>query len=90
VLISQLNTRSRHVLRYTTDVNRVATLTVNFTGYPLERFEKKVNLDRVTYYAAHLTFKLIVKGMNLVGEVWWYDQRMDQFIIKDIDQLSEE
>jgi hypothetical protein len=81
---------SQQALTILIDVNQVATLTVNFTGYPLERFERKVNLDHVTYYAAHLVFKFIVKGMDLVGEVWWYDQRMDSFVIKGIDQLSEE
>jgi hypothetical protein len=75
---------SQEALTSSIDVNQVATLRVNFTGYPLELFEKKIDLDHVTYYAAHLVFKFIVKGMDLVAEVWWddHEQRMDSFVIK--------
>lgn len=66
-------------------------LTADFAQYPLEKFALRYNYQtRVTYYEAPLVLKLIVKGMTLMGEMWWYDRCMDKFTISNIDSITEE
>ncbi|KAF2823206.1 actin-like ATPase domain-containing protein [Ophiobolus disseminans] len=52
------------------EVEEVALLTVDFSTYPPERFERKVNAETlVVYCEAALICRLTVSGVDLVGEL---------------------
>jgi hypothetical protein len=57
-----------------TEITEIAVLTVNFEGYPLERFERRVNhSSRITYYEAQLTCRLRIVGMvSSTAFCWGY------------------
>ena len=54
----------------------------------MERFERHTNpYTYAKYYEAKFTCKLRVKGMEILGELWWYDKCMDKTVIKNIDEI---
>ncbi|KAH7073280.1 hypothetical protein FB567DRAFT_611506 [Paraphoma chrysanthemicola] len=70
------------------DVKQVAVLTGHFEGSPLERFDREVNAKGHVYYTAKFVCRLTVRGMDLLGELWWYGERLDHFKIENIHELS--
>ncbi|KAH7078751.1 hypothetical protein BKA63DRAFT_591475 [Paraphoma chrysanthemicola] len=71
------------------EVTQVAVLTGHFEGSPLERFDREVNaVTGQVYYTAKFVCRLTIKGMDLLGELWWYGERLDHFKIENIHKLS--
>jgi hypothetical protein len=47
-----------------------------------------VNHNTGVYYQVNFICKLKVKGMGILGEMWWRDKCLDTFTIHDIDKIS--